>query len=196
MPTWQRLGSTISACCVAGNSTPNLLRRVGTSPTVALARERWRVGIGVWALACGHWHLRGGVQAGRWRARGQRPRKQREAGPGAQASQQVWCATPTTPQKKPQRSRATCPMNATGLVGYPLCLAHQTYCDVSGQARPSRGWVRAAAFALSSAPNLFRRVGTSPTVALACGRWHLRGGVQAARWRASLAMASTRATPA
>ena len=28
-------------------------------------------------------------------------------------------------------------MNATGLVGFPLCLALQTYCDVPGRARPS-----------------------------------------------------------
>ena len=118
-------------------------------------------------------------------------------------------------------SRASCPTNATGLVGYPRCLAHQTFCDESGQARPSLGWVRAAAFAVSSAPNLLRRVGTSPTVALACARrgsrflahqtycdesgqarpsrWRAGIGVRAlasAWWRASLAMASTWATPA
>ena len=47
-------------------------------------------------------------------------------------------ALPPPPPKKPQRSRALCPTNAKGLVGYPRGLAHQTYCDVSGQARPSR----------------------------------------------------------
>ena len=105
----------VRAAAFAVSSAPNLLRRVGTSPTVALACERWRAGIGVRALAFALWRpscvvackLRGSVQAERWRARGQRPRKQREAGPGAQASQQVWCATPSTPPKKPQRSSVT-----------------------------------------------------------------------------------------
>ena len=153
----------------------------------ALACGHWRVGIGICAVAC---KLGVGEHAGNARV------SNAKQGLVPKLRNRFGALPPPPPKKKPQRSRASCPTNATGLVGYPRCLAHQTYCDVSGQARPSRGWVRAAAFALSSAPNLFRRVGTSPTVALACGRWHLRGGVQAARWRASLAMASTRATPA
>jgi hypothetical protein len=88
---WQRSASTISAHCAAVNSAPNLLRRVGASPTVAAACLR-----------------RGGR------------------------------------------------------------LAHQTCCDVSGRARPSRRRA-CAALAISSTPNLLRRVGASPTVAVARG---------------------------
>jgi hypothetical protein len=45
---------------------------------------------------------------------------------------------PNQAPKKPLRSRALGPTNAKGLVGYPLRLAHQTCCDMSGRARPSR----------------------------------------------------------
>ncbi len=71
------------------------------------------------------------------RALGQLPREQREAGPRAQASQQVWRATITKPQKAPAFQ---------GLV-------------------PDERNRFGRLTVLSSAPNLLRRAGTSPTVA-------------------------------
>jgi len=71
------------------------------------------------------------------RAHGQRPREQREAGPRAQASQQVWRATTTKPQKAPAFQ---------GLV-------------------PDERNRFGRLTVLSNAPNLLRRAGTSPTIA-------------------------------
>ena len=105
----------------APSSIPNLLRHVGTSPTVAEANEH-----------PGTQHHQRGLTPLMLRA----------------SATRSWALSPSfaiglvcyqnQAQKKPLRSRALGPTNAKGLVGYPLRLAHQTCCDMSGRARPSR----------------------------------------------------------
>ena len=102
----------METCSLAMSSAPNLLQRVGTSPTVPLLCAR------------------------RWRARGVCV-SNAKLGLEPKLRNRFGVLLKPSP-KAPSRSRALCPTNATGLVGYLRCQAHQTCCDVSGRARPSR----------------------------------------------------------
>jgi len=126
------------------SSAPNLLRRVGASPTVA-----------------------GGVCAAF--VVNSAPNLLRRVGTSPTVAGGVCAAFAMSSTPNLLRRVGTSPTVAAACARRGGRLAHQTCCDVLGQAQPSR-WRARAEFVLSSAPNLLRRVGASPTVAGACTR--------------------------